>query len=161
MTFDGASEVSGQMRESSPAYQHAAANSRRDGRTGLPPRLLAHLEERVGRWSLHDDASARQNISNPDQLMQDALTCSKAFNNLISEIVVCVNSSTKHTKDNTSEGIDTIHNDSNKAMRRTNCELSTIRSDSEPLIADGLQFIEGPMKRPMRVLQKVVIPSYV
>lgn len=32
MTFDGASEVSGQMRESSPAYQHAAANSRRDGR---------------------------------------------------------------------------------------------------------------------------------
>jgi hypothetical protein len=124
-------------------------------------RLLAHLEERVGRWSLHDDASARQNISNPDQLMQDALTCSKAFNNLISEIVVCVNSSTKHTKDNTSEGIDTIHNDSNKAMRRSNCELSTIRSDSEPLIADGLQFIEGPMKRPMRVLQKVVIPSYV
>jgi hypothetical protein len=32
MTFDGASEVSGQLRESSPAYLHAAANSRRDGR---------------------------------------------------------------------------------------------------------------------------------
>jgi hypothetical protein len=124
-------------------------------------RLLAHLEERVGRWSLHDDASARQNISNPDQLMQDALTCSKAFNNLISEIVVCVNSSTKHTNNNASEGIDTIHNDNNKGMRRSNCEVSTISSDSEPLTADGLQFIEGPVKRPLRVLQKVVIPFYV
>jgi hypothetical protein len=125
-------------------------------------RLLAHLEERVGRWSLHDDASARQNISNPDQLMQDALTCSKAFNNLISEIVVYVNSSTKNTNNNASEGMDTINNDNNKGMRRSDCEISTIRSDSEPLNADGLQFIEGPVKRPLRVLQKVVKPpSYV